>query len=137
MLEDTLECACLNLRAATRRVTRRYDETLAPSGLSISQFSMMSFISAKPSWGVGELAERLDLDMSTATRNLRPLVVGGYVTMRAGSLDARRREVRMTAKGSRALEKALELWRQAQSETLRGLGERRTRELLSLLATLR
>jgi len=136
MLDDPLNCACLGLRAATRRVTRRYDEALAPVGLSTSQFSMLTFLAAKSSWGVAELADRLDMDVSTATRNLKPLAAAGYVTMRASSLDARRREVRLSAKGSRALEKGRPLWRQAQAETVAALGEPRLRELLTILGTL-
>ncbi len=136
MLEDPLKCACLGLRAATRRVTRRYDEALAPCGLTTSQFSMLTFLSAKPSWGVAELADRLDMDVSTATRNLKPLAAAGYVTIRAGAQDARRREVRLSAKGSRVLERGSALWRRAQRETVAALGEPRLSELLTTLAEL-
>jgi DNA-binding MarR family transcriptional regulator len=136
MLEDPLNCACLGLRAATRRVTRRYDEALAPSGLSSSQFSMLTVLAAKPSWGVAELAGQLDMDVSTATRNLRPLAAAGYVTMRAGARDARRREIRLSAKGSRALERARSLWRQAQRKTVAALGEPRLAQLLTVLAAM-
>lgn len=134
MVDDPLSCACLNLRAATRRVTRRYDETLAPAGLTGSQYSMLTFLAAKASWGVAELAGRLDMDVSTATRNLQPLAAAGLVTLRAAAADARRREIRLTAKGSRALERARPLWRRAQRETADALGEPRLAELLSLLA---
>lgn len=136
MLQDPAACTCFSLRAAARRITRRYDETLAPSGLLISQFSMLTFISAKPGCGVAELAARLDLDISTATRNLRPLVAGGYVTVRAGARDARRREIRLTAKGTRALAKARELWLRAQEQTVTELGESRRNDLHTLLTTL-
>ena len=136
MLDDPLNCACLGLRAATRRVTRRYDEALAPAGLSSSQFSMLTVLAAKPSWGVAELAGQLDMDVSTATRNLRPLTDAGYVTQRAGASDARRREVRLSAKGSRALERGRALWLQAQRETVDALGEPRVAELLTLLAAM-
>lgn len=136
MVDDPLSCACLNLRAATRRLTRRYDEALAPAGLTSSQFSMLTFLAAKPAWGVAELAGRLDMDVSTATRNLQPLAAAGYVTMRAGTNDARRREIRLTAKGRRARERGHTLWRRAQRETADALGEPRLAELLNLLAGL-
>jgi DNA-binding MarR family transcriptional regulator len=94
---------------------------------------MLTALAAKPSWGVAELAGQLDMDISTATRNLRPLVGAGYITMRASTRDARRREIRIAAKGSRALERARSLWRKAQRETVATLGEPR---LVQLLATL-
>ena len=136
MLEDPRNCACLGLRAATRRVTRRYDEALAPSGLSSSQFSMLTALAAKPSWGVAELAAQLDMDVSTATRNLRPLAAAGYVTMRENDRDARRREIRVSAKGGRTLERARSLWRKAQRETVATLGESRVVELLAILGAM-
>jgi DNA-binding MarR family transcriptional regulator len=136
MLEDPRNCACLGLRAATRRVTRRYDEALAPSGLSSSQFSMLTALAAKPSWGVAELAGQLDMDVSTATRNLRPLATAGYITMRASARDARRREIRISAKGRRALERAHSLWRRAQRKTVAMQGEPRLVELLATLAAM-
>ncbi len=137
MLQDPMACTCFNLRAATRRITRRYDETLAPSGLGSAQFTLLNVIAAKPGCGVAELADLLDMDVSTATRNLRPLVAAGYITLRAGTHDARRREVRLTPKGSNALEKAHTLWVKAQNETANAFGKRRQQQLRTLLADLR
>lgn len=91
---------------------------------------------SKPSWGVAELAGQLDMDVSTATRNLRPLADAGFVTMRAGSRDARRREIRLSAKGGRTLERARPLWREAQRKTVAALGESRLGGLLTVLAAL-
>ncbi|HEY4440375.1 MAG TPA: MarR family winged helix-turn-helix transcriptional regulator, partial [Candidatus Elarobacter sp.] len=88
---------------------------------------------AKPDCGVGELADWLDMDISTATRVLRPLRAEGYVTIRPSATDARRREVRLTAKGRRTLSKARPLWQRAQSEVIGELGERRWESLLTLL----
>jgi DNA-binding MarR family transcriptional regulator len=76
------------------------------------------------------------MDVSTATRNLRPLEAAGYVTLRAGARDARRREIRLSAKGNRALERGRSLWRQAQRETVNALGEPRLAELLTVLAAM-
>lgn len=137
MLQDPLACTCFNLRAATRRLTRRYDEMLAPSGLGSSQFTLLNAVAAKPGCGVAELADLLDMDVSTATRNLRPLAASGYVTLRAGSHDARRREVRLTPKGNAILAKAHPLWAKAQTETVKAFGKHRHEQLRSLLADLR
>jgi DNA-binding MarR family transcriptional regulator len=133
MESDPLTCACLNVRAAARRITRRYDEVLAPSGLLASQFSMLNFIAAKPGCGVAELADWMDMDVSTATRNLRSLQTGGYIAIRSGARDARRREIRLTAKGGRAVEKAKPLWAKAQQSVVSELGEHRWQQLLTLL----
>jgi DNA-binding MarR family transcriptional regulator len=97
---------------------------------------MLTALAAKPSWGVAELAGQLDMDISTATRNLRPLATAGYITMRAGARDARRREIRISAKGSRALVRGRSLWRKAQRETVATLGEPRLVELLAMLGAM-
>jgi DNA-binding MarR family transcriptional regulator len=97
---------------------------------------MLTALAVKPSWGVAELAGQLDMDVSTATRNLRPLAAAGYVTMRASARDARRREIRVSVKGSRALERARPLWLQAQRETVAALGEPRLAEVLTVLAAM-
>ena len=133
MLYDPLTCTCLNLRAASRRVSRRFDHIMAPAGLVGSQYSMLNFIAAKPACGVGELADWLDMDVSTVTRNLRPLQKDGHITIRSSVSDGRRREVRLTAKGRRALDRARPLWEDAQSAVIEELGERRWQKLLKLL----
>ncbi|MGZ6247378.1 MAG: MarR family winged helix-turn-helix transcriptional regulator [Vulcanimicrobiaceae bacterium] len=137
MHREPENCACLNLRAATRFLTRRYDEIMAPSGLLSTQYSMLTFIAEHSSCGVSELADWLVMDVSTATRNLRPLISSGYVTMRSGVTDKRRREIRITAKGRRALDAARPLWNSAQDEVARQLGSQRYKQLLELLSDLR
>lgn len=136
-LEDARTCACFNLRAAARRVAKRYDDALAPSGLLASQLSILNVVLEKPGCGVADLAGFLEMDVSSVTRNLQPLVADGYVTVRKGAADARRREIRLTAKGSRALKKGSALWNQAQTRLVEELGADRYKELLSVLMVLR
>jgi DNA-binding MarR family transcriptional regulator len=131
---DPRDCTCLKLRAATRRLTQRYDRALATSGLRAGQFSMLSLIGEFPrDPSITELAEFLDMDVSTATRNLRPLVDAGYVTMKSVADDARRRELRLTSKGTKVLEKAYDLWSKTQASVMKELGSSRHAELHSLL----
>lgn len=135
---DPRDCTCLKLRAATRRLTQRYDHALAPSGLRSGQFSMLSLIHAYPGDpSMTQLADFLDMDVSTATRNLRPLVDAGYVSIRSVAGDARRRELRLTAKGARVLEHAHTLWSQAQTSIMKELGAREHADLHVLLESVR
>jgi DNA-binding MarR family transcriptional regulator len=137
MQQGAERCACLQLRSATRLVTKRYDEALAPSGLLAGQFSMLNFIAESPGCGVAALAEWLSMDVSTATRNLRPLLASGFISMRTCTADGRRREVRLTTKGRRALDKASALWTKAQLDLVTDLGAERYDQLLDLLKDLR
>ena len=35
-------CTCFRLRSLTRRVTQLYDQVLAPSGLTVTQYSLLA-----------------------------------------------------------------------------------------------
>lgn len=135
---DPRHCTCMTLRAATRRITQRYDRALAPTGLRAGQFSILSLVKEYPRTpSVTELADYFDMTISTATRNLRPLVDAGYLSIKADAQDARRREVSLTKKGSRVLEKAYDLWAKTQAALMKELGPDRHEKLHQLLETLR
>src|SRR5438445_13303592 len=79
------QCTCLNLRRITRKVTQRYDEWLAPSGLRATQFSLLGILHAPGEVSISGLAERMDIDRTTLTRNLQLLAEQGLVAIGTGS----------------------------------------------------
>src|ERR1700754_2350910 len=91
-----LDCTCFRVRGAARRVNQIYGKHLAPTGLKISQFSLLGFVSAEGPVSIGRLSELLATDRTTLTRNLKPLLVDGLVE-RAASGDRRRHELAATA----------------------------------------
>ncbi len=115
------QCTCLNLRRITRRVTQRFDEWLAPAGLRCTQFSLLGMLHAPDPVTVSALAEKLDVDRTTLTRNLQLLTHRGLVSIVDGR-DARSRTVLLTMQGRRAFARALPLWRKAQDEVNASLG---------------
>ncbi len=126
-------CACFNLRKASRVVTQHFDETLKPSGLLITQFTILVAIAIAKSGTINELAERLVMDRTTLTRNLKPMEREGWLKSEPGQ-DRRTRVIRLTPNGKIALAKALPLWKQAQSHVEQTLGQQRWNSLLSHLA---
>jgi len=116
------QCTCLNLRRITRKITQRYDEWLAPAELRITQFSLLGVLHAPEEVSVSALAEKLDVDRTTLTRNLLLLSDRQLVAIGDGS-DARSRAVTLTAQGRRAFARALPLWRKAQDEVNARLGD--------------
>src|SRR5438445_11148320 len=90
-----LDCTCFRIRGAARRVTQIYSRHLAPTGLKISQFSLLGFVAAEGPISIGRLSDLLATDRTTLTRNLRPLLQGGVVE-RAASGDRRRHELLAT-----------------------------------------
>jgi hypothetical protein len=67
-------CHCLAARRHARLLTRLYDRHLAPSNLSISQFSVLAMIEARPQLLIAELAEAMVMERTTLVRALKPLL---------------------------------------------------------------
>ncbi len=126
-------CACFNLRKASRVVTQHFDEILKPSGLLITQFTILVAITMAKSGTINELAERLVMDRTTLTRNLKPMEREGWLKSEPGQ-DQRTRVISLTRSGEAALAKALPSWKQAQNSVEEALGQQRWNALLSHLA---
>ena len=107
-------CVCNTLRRATRAVTAMYDAALAPSGLRITQFSVLVALARLGSLPVTRLAAEVALDRSTMGRNLDPLERRGLVEIKVGEVDQRERVAHLTVAGERAIEAARPYWRAAQ-----------------------
>ena len=123
-----LDCTCFRVRGAARRVTQIYGRHLAPSGLKISQFSLLGFVTAEGPVSIGRLSDLLTTDRTTLTRNLRPLLAAGLIE-RATSGDKRRHELVATAAGRALLKRALPLWAAAEHEVRAAMGAKLTADL--------
>ena len=106
-------CNCGAIRQAARRVTRLYDQALAPAGLRITQYPILSWLSTAGPMTMNVLADRLVMDRATLGHNLRPLESQGLVTMQRGT-DRRSRVVALTEAGARKLIEARPAWHAAQ-----------------------
>jgi DNA-binding MarR family transcriptional regulator len=134
--DDLAECAgclCFAVRRAARAITQHYDRSLRPSGLRATQFTLLTVLALAGPQPLSRVADRLGMERTTLTRNLRPLVMGGLVAVRDGD-DRRVRTLMLTAKGRRTAVAALPAWRQAQRMAARGMD---TGILASLDATAR
>ena len=126
-------CHCANLRRAARAVSRYYDAHLAPSGLTVAQYSLLRALSRLEPATAGELGAALALDRTTLVRNLRPLTQRNYVTetVEVERRDRRAKPLALTPAGRAALDVAEPLWRQAQHGLAEALGPDALAALLS------
>ena len=108
-------CHCLAARRHARLLTRLYDRHLAPSNLSISQFSVLAMIEARPQLLIAELAEAMVMERTTLVRALKPLQNEGYIR---GRVEGPRLAIRLslTAQGKAKLREAEIHWHAAQKE---------------------
>jgi DNA-binding MarR family transcriptional regulator len=114
-------CNCLSLRQATRRVTRLYDQALAPLDLRSTQLSMLRTINQLGAIALNPLAEAMVMDRATLGHNVRPLQARGLVRLAVGK-DRRSREVSLTKKGRKTLAEGWKQWRRAQNAFEKELG---------------
>ncbi len=133
--EIAMNCTCFNIRKAARVITQLFDETLKPSGLRVTQFTVLVGISIVGKVTVSQLARRLVMDRTTLTRDLRPLEKQGLVRIVEGE-DRRTRLLALTPHGHEVLTKTLPKWEKAQARVLHGLGEKRWGALLGNLSAI-
>jgi DNA-binding MarR family transcriptional regulator len=112
----------MRLRKAARRVTQIYDHSLEAAGMTVTQYGVLGHIAKYDGIGIGALADKLIMDPTTLTRNLRPLERQGFVTMKADARDKRSRCLHLTASGRAAFEDAKPGWVRAQRRIEEMLG---------------
>ncbi len=106
-------CTNLKLRQFMRRITQHYDAEMAKVGLKTTQYSLLSHVEKLGPVRPVDLAAGIKMEASTLTRNLKPLVDAGWVTVAPGS-DARSRLVALTPAGRDKRAEAQRHWRRAQ-----------------------
>ncbi|MGE0659253.1 MAG: MarR family winged helix-turn-helix transcriptional regulator [Reyranellaceae bacterium] len=121
-------CTCFRVRRLARRVTKIYEESLAPTGLSVTQYTILSMLRHVGPMSMSELAHRLGTDRTTLTRTLRPLEAGGFIT-NTPEADRRQRRVSLTEEGKVALRTASPAWKRAQASVTEILGDGATMSL--------
>jgi DNA-binding MarR family transcriptional regulator len=129
-------CACGNIRRTDRVVTQFYDEILAPSGLYATQFGLLAILAEVAPITIHRLAEHMDIDRTTLTRNLKLLIKQHFIGSEEVE-DRRMRRLLLTQEGEQALRRAWPLWQEAQARIEHTLGRERFDALLTELSAVR
>ena len=132
-ISEVRRCASATIRRTDRVLTQFYDEILAPSGLYITQFTLLATLSQAAPVTIKRLAGILVMDRTTLTRNLEVLAKQHLVRMEEGG-DRRTRLVHLTQEGEQALRRAWPLWQEAQARIEHALGRERFEGLLTDLS---
>lgn len=125
-------CTNLKLRQLMRRVAQHYDHEVGKTGLRGTQYSLLSYVVKLGPLRPGELARVMKVDASTLTRNLKPLITAGWVTLTAGS-DGRSRLVAITEAGRDKRTEAQRRWKVAQQDINQLLSPQRVVALHALV----
>ncbi|MGC1414339.1 MAG: MarR family winged helix-turn-helix transcriptional regulator [Candidatus Acidiferrum sp.] len=108
-------CLCLHVQRAARALARRFDDALRPVGLTNGQFSLLMSLNRPKPPGMTAVASFLAMDRTTLTAALKPLRRRKLVRMMADPADRRSRLMMLTAKGRKALARAVPIWRKTHA----------------------
>ena len=93
------EQICFAFYSASRAITARYRELLAPLGVTYPQYLVLMVLWETDAVTVTELGERLQLDSGTLSPLLRRMEKAGLVERSRRSEDERSVQVSLTARG--------------------------------------
>ncbi len=136
MEKSSNRCICINLRQTSLALTRFYDAALEPSGLKVTQYSVLKNTRRLEPVSISRLAEELGLDRTTLGRNLRILERENLLTFGPGQEDQREHTIRLTDQGKQALAIAYPLWKEVQVKITQSLGPDQAELLNTLLSNL-
>jgi DNA-binding MarR family transcriptional regulator len=127
-------CACSQVRRLARKLSSLYDTLLSPEDLTITQYSLLVNIERAGQLSHTVLADKVGMERTTLTRNLRPLTRAKWVAAATGQ-DRRQHLLQLTAAGRRKLVRSLPLWEEAQRQFLSQIGSESLQELRALLTS--
>jgi DNA-binding MarR family transcriptional regulator len=127
-------CLCSQVRRIARRLSSFYDAALSGEQLTITQYSLLANISRAGQVSHAALAEKVGMERTTLTRNLRPLTRAKWVITAIGE-DRRQHLLQLTAEGKRKLARTLPLWQVAQGQFISQMGTDPVQDLRANLAS--
>ena len=116
-------------RASHERVAER----LSKIGLTTALFGVLNVLGAREGAIQSEVGSLMGVDPSTMVSLIDELEAAGLAKRKPSPTDRRAREVTITAKGRRALERGRGLAMEVEDEVMGGLTSAERRQLLKLL----
>jgi DNA-binding MarR family transcriptional regulator len=116
-----------------RATHTRTADVLGSVGLTPALFALLNVIGAREGAIQQELGSALGIDRSTMVSLIDQLESAGLATRRPSATDRRAREIAITPKGRRTLQRARGLILEVEDEVLAGLSAKERVELLALL----
>jgi len=125
-------CSSFKLRQLSRRVSQHFDHVVGTAGLKTTQYSLLTHVMRLEPARPMDLAAEMEMDASTLTRNLQPLVKQGWLAIGPGD-DGRSRLVTLTDAGREKRAEAQREWKRAQVAFNDQMGEARVARLHGLI----
>jgi len=117
-----LPCLCSSFRRTARALSQVYEEAMRPTGLRITQFTILQALARTGEVKQGRLGEILVMDSTSLTRTLRIMRQQGWIAERRGE-DQRERWLKLSKAGEAKLKIATASWEKVQARVQAKLGE--------------
>lgn len=114
-LDVGMTCAALYSRVFSRLVTRHYNNSLAGTGLRVTQFSVLNAIKLSPPNSINELAELLGMERTSLQRTVEKLIAKGLLQSQPSG-HKRSLGLSLTQQGEEIYRQALIQWEGAHDE---------------------
>ena len=113
-------CFAMRARRLSRLLTRRYEDELRESGLTVPQFTLLAAIIKHEPIAPADLGRRLDLEKSTLSRTVAKMIENGW--LKEGYENEGRKGLATTGPGRERLRQAASLWRAIQARAIETFG---------------
>lgn len=130
------DCLATRGRLIGRTVTGIYDDALRPVGVTAAQLNILAVVLGRDLISPGKVAQRLQIERSTMSRNVERMRRNGWLAVRPGD-SARSQELRITESGRKIVVDAEPLWREAQDRAREILGAGGAEAIYRLAAEIR
>ena len=114
-------CHCYAIRQVSAKITKIYDEALLESGLKITQYAILKYISLLKNTNLIKLSISMGYNRTTLGRNIRILERKELIYLDNGK-DKRELEIRITKNGLKILNVAEKCWKKINTEITKKLG---------------
>ena len=130
---DTIasDCLAVRVRLLNRTITAIFDNALRPLGLTAGQLNILVIITKRGPISAIEIAERLNMEKSTVSRNLGRMRDNGWLKVSAAEPGQKQR-LALSRRGKELLAKSLPAWKRAQTQATQVLGQRGGESLAQL-----
>jgi len=114
-------CHCYAIRQLSTKITKIYDEALLESGLKITQYAILKYISNLKNTNLNKLSISMGYNRTTLGRNIRILKRKELIYLDKGK-DKRELDIRITKNGLKILNVAAKCWKKINTEITKKLG---------------
>ncbi len=125
-------CYCISLCRAENALTDFYDSQLKAIGITVKQYCLLNNLNQLHEASTSELAQKVNLERSTLTRNLQILITKEWIRDHAKA-GQRAHKYSLTEKGSEILAKASKIWQNAQQMTEHIIGPEKISSFMDTL----